>query len=315
MIRAFSAVTELFLNSLEASQLRASTASEQISSGYRVNRPSDSPGDVITIMDLQARMDHASQVLENLNRAQTEAAAADQTLQTAIHIMDQIDAIATQALGVSQTAGTRSSLAVQVQQLLQQMVGLSQTNVNGRYIFSGDNDQQMQYTFDGSTGTVVWQMKSNPTDQVLDLFGGAFQPAMTATQIFDSRDPADVPGGPDHPNEENVFVAIQTLYDGLTNSDFNTGTAMITSAIAKIQSAQTWLNSCASFYGAVENRLTQSESIATQFSTMWATQLGAVRDTDVAAAATQLTAATTQQQAAMAAYTSLSQQTLFDYIK
>jgi flagellin-like hook-associated protein FlgL len=315
MIRAFSAVTELFLNSLEASHTRASEASQQISSGFRVNQASDSPGDVISIMDLETRIGHASQVLKNLTGAQAEASAADKALQTAINMMDQIDVIATQSLGISETTATRSSLAVQVQQLMQQMVGLSQLAVNGRYIFSGDTDQQMQYDYDETTNTAVWNVKSKQTYQVLDIFGRSFKPAMTATEIFDSRDTADVPGGASHPNEENVFNAIQTLYNGLMSSNLAAGTSTITDAISKIQAAQHWLNNSLSFYGSVSNRLTQSETMANQYSTMWTTQLGTIRDTDVASAATNLTAAKTQQEAAMAAYSSLSRQTLFDYIK
>src|SRR5262249_43504421 len=110
MIRAFSAVTELFLNSLDASHTRASVASQQISSGFRVNQASDSPGDVISIMDLETRIGHAAQVLKNLTGAQAEASAADKALQTAIKMMDQIDVIATQSLGISETTDTRKSL-------------------------------------------------------------------------------------------------------------------------------------------------------------------------------------------------------------
>jgi flagellar hook-associated protein 3 FlgL len=319
MIRAYSAVTELFLNSLQASQTRSATASQQISSGYRVNQASDSPGDVISIMDLQTRVSHASQVLKNLTGAQAEASSADKALQTAINMMDQIDVIATQALGISNTTDTRSSLAVQVKQLTQQMVGLSQLNVDGRYVFSGDTDQQAQYDYNETTNTAVWKVGSKQTYQVLDIFGESFKPALTATDIFDNRtvpDPANPdPSTPGTATDENVFAALQTLYAGLTDSNLTTGTATITSAISKIQSSQTWLNNCLSFYGSVENRLTQSETMATQYQTMWTTQLGTARDTDVASAATELTAAKTQQEAAMAAYTSLSRQTLFDYIK
>jgi flagellin-like hook-associated protein FlgL len=311
MIRSYSAITELFLSNLSASQKRSATATEQISSGYRVSTDSDSPDDVVTIMDLETRISHASQVLENLTNAEAETDCSESARETAITLLDQVDVIGVQALGVSGTTGSRESLATQVQQLLEQMVGLTQLYVNGKYVFSGDNDQNIQYTVDETNTEIgaTQNFTAEQTTQVLDIFGGSFKPAMTAAEMFDARDSSGAV------TEDNVFAAVEMLYQGLMDTDTTTGTATINAAVTAIQSAQTWLNNCLSFYGSVQNRMSQSETMATQYSTMWTTQLGAVRDTDVAAAATELESATTQQEAAMSAYTALSQNTLFDYIK
>jgi flagellin-like hook-associated protein FlgL len=97
----------------------------------------------------------------------------------------------------------------------------------------------------------------------------------------------------------------------LLNND-QAGTA---AAAASIQVAQDYLNTQGAFYGAVENRITNALDVAQKFQLQSQTALSNERDTNVAAAATELTQEQLSQQAAMQAQAAMPRNSLFDLMK
>jgi flagellar hook-associated protein 3 FlgL len=309
MIQTFSATTETFLSDLTLSEQRSSKDIEELSSGYSVSSAADDPADVVTLLQVGSQMAQATQITNNLSSLQNEVTTGESVLDEAVSLMQQAEVLGSQALDVNQTSNTLQSVAVQVQDLQQQMVGLSQTEVSGRYIFSGDNDQAPQYTLDPSnlvTG-VQQNFTTQETQQITDVSGGTFTAAATAQDIFDQTDA----GG--NPTANNVFAALQQLYNGITADPPDT--AGIQQAIGNVQSASVWLNNNLAFYGTVADRITSSMSIASKYQTQWTQQAAGIRDADTAAVASDLQAATTQQNAALAAEANFQPHSLFDYMK
>lgn len=312
MIRTFSATTETFLTNLGLVKQRASEDSKQISSGYAVTEASDSPADVVSLLRVTNDMAQLEQVTDNLSRLKTEVDSGEGALENAVSLMQNANVLGAQALGVGQTAATLQALAVQVKNLQQQMVGLSQTNATGHYIFSGDEDLQPQYTMtptapatvDPLTG-VYQNFAAQATQQIADVVGGTFTASGTAQDIFDQRDASN------NPTANNVFAALQQLYTGLTNND----TDAVSQSISNIKTASTYLNNELAFYGSVQNRISSSMTMATKYQTQYTQQISAIRDTDTAAAASDLQACTTQEQAALAAQANFSPKSLFDYLR
>lgn len=307
MIRSFDPTTERFLAGLAQTQQRAAKAMEEISTGYRVNHPSDAPDDITGILHLHADVTRTTQIQSNLGRLKNEVDSAQDALQTVVNILDQATVIGAQGLGLAMDATTRGALAIQVQELHRQVVGLTQLNVQGRYVFSGDQDQQPQYSVDATnlvTG-VARNHQAQESRQITDAFGSAFTAACTAQDLFDHRDAADVPDG------NNVFAAIQQLNQGLANND----RTAIGNAITALKQSNQWLNRQLSFYGSVQNRIIQSTSLAQRYQTQWKMQLGDKRDADIAEAITELQASQTQQQAALSAKGSFGIRSLFDYLR
>ena len=306
MIQTFNATTEIFLSNLELSQQRASRDLQQMSSGYRVTNPSDAPADAVSILQVQNNITQTRQTTNNLTRLKGEVDTGEATMETVVTLLQNANVLAAQALGPSQTIETLQALALQVRDIQQQMVGLSQANAQGRYIFSGDNDSAAQYSLDPMnlvTG-VAQAFATQDTRQIADI-GGTFTPAGTAQDIFDQRDASS------NPTVNNVFAALQQLYNGLTNND----RAVIGGAVGNIKTSSTYVNLQLAFYGTVQNRISSSLSIATRYQTQWTQQLSTLRDADIAAVISDLQANRTQQSAAMAAQANFSPHSLFDYLK
>ena len=142
------------------------------------------------------------------------------------------------------------------------------------------------------------------TRLIQDSTGAVFAVAKTAQDLFDHRNPDDSLAA------DNVFAAVNSLRVALTNND-QAGTV---AAAASIQTAQDYLNQQGAFYGAVQNRITNALDVAQKFQLQSQTALSNERDTDVAAAATDLTQEQLSQQAAMQAQASMPRNSLFDFL-
>jgi flagellar hook-associated protein 3 FlgL len=254
---------------------------------------------------LRANLAQNSQVQSNLSLALTDAQAADNALTSSIQLMDTATTLATQGATATSDATTRASLAQQVQSILQQMVSNSQTNVEGVYIFGGDQGTP-QYTYDPTQANpVVTQQTSASTGQIQNPAGGTFQASLSAQQIFDGQDPAT--GGP---ATDNVFNALNTLVTALNNND----TAGITNSIPLLQAASTQLNSSDAFYGNLEDQIQGATTYASSYGVQLQTEISNIQDADIPTAATELTQANTQLQAAMEMEGQLPHSSLFNYL-
>jgi len=305
MITNLSPASQAFLNGLDLIQQKITTANEQLSSGLKLNVASDEPDQIGNVLQLRANIAQNNQTLTNLSTVQTEANTAGQALEDASKLMDQAVSLATQGANTTTSASEYQTLALQVQNIMQQMVSYSQTSVNGRFIFSGDDDQNPPYQLDLSSGNGVDQLTTaSATRQIQDPAGGTFSVDQTAQQIFDDRNPdGSYAAG-------NVFASLNTLLVAMQNND----TTGVANSIASLQAANTHLNNSLSFYGDVQDRLQSATDYANNYNVQLQTQLSQAQDADATAAALELTQGNTQLQAAYSAQAKLPTQSLFSYL-
>jgi flagellar hook-associated protein 3 FlgL len=305
MLAGLSAFNSTFLLDLNTTQSRISQTNQQLSSGYRVNQASDAPGDIAIILGYQDQASQIKQVQTNLNLANTEASVADGALSSATSLMNQLTTIAAQGASSTVSATTRSSLGTQVQAIAQQLVGLANTAIQGKYIFGGDDSSTPPYTFNWSvTGGATQNNTASNTATIQDISGQTTNPRMTAQQIFDAQNPDGTPA------TGNILQAVYSLGQALQNND----QAGVLAATDTLKAANTQLGQATTFYGNAENWIQNASSNASSALTTVKTEVGNLRDTDIAAAATDLTTEQTAMQAALAAHGSLNVKSLFDYM-
>jgi flagellar hook-associated protein 3 FlgL len=295
-----------FLTDINVIQEKISQANNRVSSGLQITVASDAPDEIGTLLQLRANQLHNSQIQSNLSLAQTNAQAADNALSSSIQLMDTATSLATQGASATADATTRSSLAQQVESILQQMVSNSQTNVQGVYIFSGDQGNTPQYTWDPTeTDPVVSMQEAPSTQQIENPAGGTFASSLTARQIFDDQDPTT-----ELPATDNVFNALNTLVTALQNND----TAGISNSIPLLQAASVHLNTSEAFYGNVEDQIQNASNFASNYDVQLQTEISNIQDADIPSAATELTEANTQLQAAMEMQGQMPHSSLFNYL-
>jgi flagellar hook-associated protein 3 FlgL len=305
MITNVDPQSALFLNGINQIQNSISQTSNEVSSGLSITEASDSPDQIGTLLQLRANLAQNTQVQSNLSLALTNAQAADNALSSSIQLMDTATTLATQGATSTSTAATRASLATQVQSILQQMVSNSQTNVEGVFIFGGDQGTP-QYTYDPTQpDPVVTQQTSASTLQIENPAGGTLAAALSAQQIFDDQDPTT-----GLPATDNVFNALNTLVTALNNND----TAGITNSISLLQAASVHLNASDSFYGNLEDQIQSATTYASSYNLQLQTDISNIQDADIPSAASELTEANTQLQAAMEMEGQLPHSSLFNYL-
>jgi len=222
----------LFLTNLNRIERQLADANSQISSGKKVSVASDAPDQVGPLLQLRADLQHNTQIQSNLVLAQTDAQAADNALTGAISLMDRATTLAAEGADATQTASSRASLAPEVQSLLEQMVSYSQTQVQGRYIFSGDQDLSSSYQLDlnATDGSGVDQLTTAASTRMIeDPAGGTFAASKTAQDVFGptvqsvdaSGNPVtDANGNPVYvPTQDNTFAALNGLRVALLAND------------------------------------------------------------------------------------------------
>jgi flagellar hook-associated protein 3 FlgL len=299
MLPAVNGPSEQFLTNLDQIQSAMNTVQRQLSSGLRVGQASDDPSAVPSILKTQSEIAQNNQAQTNLNQVKTELLTGDASLQQAVTLVEQATTLAAQAASGTSTDAQNAILAAQVQGIQQQLVNLSNTSVGGRYIFSGDSDQQAAYALDSTQPNGVRQLAAAKSTQVItDANGNPLWTPMTAQDIFDSQS-----GG-------NVFAAVNGLLTALQNND----SAAAAASVASLNTADDHLNQQLGLIGIAENRVSDATTAASQSVTTQTADLGTLRDADTAGDAIQLSQLNTQQQAALSARATMSQSNLFDFL-
>jgi flagellar hook-associated protein 3 FlgL len=306
MFPNITGASQRYLADLDRTTTAIQRAQAQVSSGLRLQAPSDDPAAAARILELQTQIAGNTQVQANLGTAKTEVDTADGALQSAVQVVENAISLAAQGANSTATAAERSNIADQISGLQQTLVSITQTTVNGRYIFSGDQDNQPAYQLDSSQPNGVSQLISSPATRVIaDANGISIALAKTAGEIFDARNP-------DNTNASgNVFAAINSLRTALLNND----QAGIAQATDMLHAADEYLNSQLTFYGAAQNRIADGLDLAQKYQTQQQADLSQVRDADIPTVAVQLNQAQVQQQAALSVEaTVLQTKNLFDYM-
>jgi flagellar hook-associated protein 3 FlgL len=300
-----SGATQSYLADLNRTEAQINQAQSEVTSGYRVQTPSDDPAAIPEILQYEADLNQNQQIQSNLSTAGSELSSADSALQSAVQAVASATSLATQGAGTSATASQRANLATQVQGLLQTLVSVSQTQVNGRYIFSGDQPSSAMYELNSSGDGVTQQFSSSSTRVIVDTSGSSIPIAETAQQIFDPQNSGGTPA------TGNAFAALTSLLTALQNND----QAGITQAVTDLQSAGTYLNQQLAFYGEAEDRVTSATNTAQQLQTQITSQLSNLRDADIPTVSVQLTQSQLDEQAALSVEAQVQQQkNLFSYL-
>jgi flagellar hook-associated protein 3 FlgL len=294
-----------FLNGISSLQRQELKTQQQLSSGYKIQDASDSPSQTPELIGLGSSLASLQSYQTNLGRVQAETTAADNAIGASVTLLDQARGLAVQGASSTSTAADRQNLAVQVHSIQQQLVAIANTTVEGRYIFGGGSDQTPPYQFDATSATGVDSLTSPTVGRVITDPAGQtiFQP-LTASAIFDTKNSGGAAAS------DNTFAALQNLQSSLQANN----TPGIAGALTSLESASTWVNQQQASYGVAGSRVIGEQNDTASRITALNARISEIRDTDVAAAASDLARETTAQTAAFGAQAEIPRKSLFDYL-
>lgn len=303
MLTNLDASNSLFLSTVNNIQRRMERAQQQLASGKRITRVSDDPDQISSLLAARASLSAAKQSNANLTRVQAEVNAAEKAISQASSVFERARVLGTQGANSTQTADTRATLATEVGSIMEQLVGISRTTIEGRFIFSGDQDLTAPYSIDLTQTPPIPAYAGGTTNtrEIQHPNGSRFTISKTAAEIFDSADP-----------NTSVFQTLTSLRSALLAND----DTAISTALDRMASAAPYLERMLAYYGASQNKVTEAVEYGKKLELDVTTEIADIENTDATQAILELQQAQLQQQAALqsrAQFTNRSN--LFDYLK
>ncbi|MBC2723262.1 MAG: flagellar hook-associated protein FlgL [Desulfosporosinus sp.] len=150
-------MTQDLLRNLQASQGRMSQIQNQMSSGYRITRPSDDPVGIQNALRMKSSISAVEQWKSNADEALGLMDTTDGTLGDMTSMLQRVKELAVQASNGTLSESDRESIAIEVDQIFEQLRLVANTKNGSRYIFSGTATDKELITKDPVTSEFVWQ--------------------------------------------------------------------------------------------------------------------------------------------------------------
>jgi flagellar hook-associated protein 3 FlgL len=283
---------------IQNSEQAVQTAFQQVSTGQRVNLPSDDPAASSAYVQLQSEAANVDQYSTNASSVLSQAQTADSVLTSVVSLLNQAITQGTEGANSTTSATDRQSIATNIEGILSNVVGLANTTFQGISLFGGtvsgtaaftaDSTSPTGYTYNGNTGTNSISVGSSLQVQ------------------------ANIPGSTLFTNSSaSVLGALSNLATALktgTSADIGTATTAVTTALQYVTSQH-------AVYGNTINQLTAQETYLSQEKVTLSSRENSLVGIDSATAAENLTQAETTNSSVLAAAAKVIQNSLLNYLK
>ena len=279
------------LRDINRAQQRVLKAQEQVTSGKKVNKPSDNPVAASDILRINSEKAENEQFSRNLSFAQAKLHATEGAV-------NELESMVERALTVAQMSHghpeSKEAYVSELNGLRDQIMFNAGTTYAGRFIFGGSITTQQPYV---NTGTgIVYNGNSDP--MALQISRG-------------SSVPTQIPGSDLYSGTINIFNVIDSLVAAVqaeNNTGIQTGIDSIRSFTEVVSMAQTKIGNYLNLTSSVANDLTAAK-LANE------TELSNKEAADLAAAITELTVSQNGLQATLATGANISQLSLLNYMR
>ncbi|MGA3092979.1 MAG: flagellar hook-associated protein FlgL [Terriglobales bacterium] len=277
---------------LNQTELEEQVSSLQLSSGKSVNEPSDNPTAAALLVEDNDQATFTKGYLQGIAAVQGQLSTADSTLSSMQTSLQQALSLGVEAGGGTLSASDQAAIVNQLQGIQSQLVSLANTTYEGNYIFAGTATNTAPYVVDGAAVNYVG---NNDVNEV--AIGNGYKLAVNqpGSQLFSS-------------SGNNVFQALNNLIQAVKT---NTG---IDTAVTSLTSAAGYLSAQSVFYGNATDQTQSETNYLNAAQLQISQQQNTLGGADLAVAATNLSQAQTDNQAALAAISKLSQDNLFNYL-
>ncbi len=130
---------------IQANYVKLYKLQEQLSTGRRLNRPSDDPVEMKNNLELKARQEQISQHHRNIENGLSWLNMTQDTLTNMNDIIQRLRELAIQGGNDTNGAKERLFISKEVRQLMEQMVTIIDTSFCGDYLFSGSRTDLIPY--------------------------------------------------------------------------------------------------------------------------------------------------------------------------
>jgi len=268
----------------------------ELSTGRRINQPSDGPAAAAQIVqnhDQASQVDSFNQSLSSING---QFQTADSTLNSVETALQRAITLGVQAANDGTLSDAdRGAIASELQGIKTQLVSLANTSYQGRFIFSGTAQTQPFVPDENSPSGVTYAGNTN-VNSVTVGNGYQMQTNLPGEQVFNA------PNG-------DMFQSIADLTNAVLTDNG------IDSAITEVRGAFDNVTQQRVFYGNNMNQVTSQEAYLNNVKVQLSSQENTIAGADIASVASDLVQTENSRQAALQAVGLRPPTSLFDFLQ
>lgn len=287
--------TQLMRN-LNNNLTRMGKLQDQLSSGRRLNKPSDDPVGISYGLRYRSELSANEQYQKNVNLAVSWTDFTDTALSQANDVLQRVRELAVKGSNGPNPSSAMQSIKLEVEQLRQQLQDIANSTLNGKYVFNGQMTDKPPYP-----DLTIAAMQSTDSYQVrYEMGAGVELPInMTGNEIFGKPGAAD-----------NLFKIMDDMISGLGSNSYQA----ISDLIGKIDSRLDQFLSSHAEIGARSNRIELVQGRLRDLNTNLSTLQAKTEDADMEKLITDLKMGESVYQASLSVGAQLIRPSLVDFL-
>ena len=220
MIRVTSNMlnNQMLLN-LNRNGVNLNNLQTQLTTGRKINKPSDDPVGITYSMRYRAELSSNEQYQKNVDSAQSWLEFTDTAVDQVGSILHRVKELTVQASNSTNPKSALDSINTEIKQLKEQLIDIGNSKINGKYIFNGQTYDKKPYDFpkgaDNQSDTSAAGDLTTDTGEINYIIGDNIQLSVNVTG-------SDIFGNPSEKDGDHIFTMLDRLSTALEASDFDT---------------------------------------------------------------------------------------------
>ncbi len=285
------------LAAIQQSELSLQTALQQVSTGKSVTLPSDNPAAEADMVQNTIETANVDQYTQNVSSVLNTVQTADSALNSVVTSLTQAVSLGTEGANGTNSAANQQAIATQVQGILSSVVAQANLSYQGSYVFGGTASTTQPYTADSSSPSGYTYNGNNDVNSVQVGDQLSVQVNLPGSQVFSN-------------SSSNVLGSLSSLVTALQSGN----TSAIGTATSAVSAALNYVTQQRVVFGNAESQLNNQESYLQQETVNLSSQATSLVGVDMATAATNLSQAETDNNAALAAAAKVVPNTILSYL-
>jgi len=142
------------IEAFQQQQQKLAKLQQQISSGVRLNKPSDDPAAASRVLELEQNVSVNLQYQANISLAEQRLGQQDAVMKTYADLLNRVRELAIQGNNAPLDLVSRSAIAAELDERLNELYSLANTtDANGDYLFAGYQNSSLPFT-PATTGSI-----------------------------------------------------------------------------------------------------------------------------------------------------------------
>jgi len=267
---------------------------EQVSSGRKINKPSDNPVTAVRGMFYRSSLNEIDQYKRNADDGISWMTSTDESLDEVTSVIQRVRELTVQGLSGTNSDTDRNAIAEEINQLKEHLGEISNSQIAGKFIFAGSDVKTPPYN------STTKEFTNNNTEKIELVVGqnNSVQINVIGTDVFNNNGA----GG--------IFKVLSDIV-----ADFKSPTAGTSDHLAQLDSQMDNLLRERSELGARMNRMELSISRLEGLEVSTTRVLSNEEDVDMAEVITNLKTQENVQRAALSVGARIIQPSLVDFLR